>query len=52
MTCFDDVPISFFFAVSVAAVFYPSEKVLSVKSHPEGINNPKELLALIIRNYY
>lgn len=27
-------------------------KVLSMKSHPEVINNPKDLLALIIRNYY
>ena len=42
----------FLFTISVAAVFYPSEKVLSVKSHPEAINNPKDLLALIIRNYY
>ena len=42
----------FLFNVSVAAVFYPSGKVLSMKSHPEAINNPKDLLALIIRNYY
>ena len=42
----------FLFTVSVAAVFYPSGKVLSMKSHPEPINNPKELLAQIIRNYY
>ena len=42
----------FLFTVSVAAVFYPSGKVLSMKSHPEAINNPKDLLALIIRNYY
>lgn len=42
----------FLFAVSVAAVFYPSERVLHLKSHPEAINNPKDLLALIIRNYY
>ena len=40
------------FTVSVAAVFYPSERVLLLKSHPEAINNPKNLLALIIRNYY
>ena len=42
----------FLFTVSVAAVFYPSERVLQLKSHPEAINNPKDLLALIIRNYY
>ena len=42
----------FLFTVSVAAVFYPSERVLLLKSHPEAINNPKDLLALIIRNYY
>ena len=42
----------FLFTVSVAAVFYPSGKVLSMKSHPEAINNPKDLLALIIKNYY
>ena len=42
----------FLFTVSVAAVFYPSGKVLRMKSHPEAINNPKDLLALIIRNYY
>lgn len=42
----------FLFTVSVAAVFYPSEIVLLLKSHPEVINNPKDLLALIIRNYY
>ena len=42
----------FLFAVSVAAVFYPSGKVLRMKSHPEAINNPKDLLALIIKNYY
>ena len=42
----------FLFAVSVAAVFYPYERVLQLKSHPEAINNPKDLLALIIRNYY
>ena len=42
----------FLFNVSLAAVFYPSGKVLRMKSHPEAINNPKDLLALIIRNYY
>ena len=42
----------FLFTVSVAAVFYPSERVLLLKSHPEAINNPKDLLALIIRNYH
>ena len=42
----------FLFTVSVAAGFYPSGKVLRMKSHPEAINNPKDLLALIIRNYY
>ena len=42
----------FLFAVSVAAVFYPSERVLLLKSHPEAINNPKDLLALSLRNYY
>lgn len=42
----------FLFTISVAAVFYPSERVLQLKSHPEAINNPKDLLALIIRNYY
>ena len=42
----------FLFTISVAAVFYPSERVLLLKSHPEAINNPKDLLALIIRNYY
>lgn len=42
----------FLFTVSVAAVFYPSERVLQLKSHPEAINNLKDLLALIIRNYY
>lgn len=42
----------FLFTISVAAVFYPSERVLQLKNHPEAINNPKDLLALIIRNYY
>ncbi len=42
----------FLFAISVAAVFYPSEKVLRLKSLPENSNNPKELLAMIIKNYY
>ena len=42
----------FLFAVSVAVVFYPSKRVLQLKNHPEAINNPKDLLALIIRNYY
>lgn len=42
----------FLFAISVAAVFYPSERVLLLKSHPEAINNPKDMLAQIIRNYY
>lgn len=42
----------FLFTISVAAVFYPSERVLLLKNHPEAINNPKDLLALIIRNYY
>ena len=42
----------FLFTISVAAVFYPSERVLQLKRLPEAINNPKDLLALIIRNYY
>lgn len=42
----------FLFTVSVAAVFYPSERVLLLKSYPEAINNQKDLLTLIIRNYY
>ena len=42
----------FLFAISVAAVFYPSEKVLHLRSLPENSNNPREQLAMIIRNYY
>ena len=42
----------FLFTVSVAAVFYPSGKVLSMKIRSKAINNTKELLALIIKNYY
>ena len=42
----------FLFTISVAAVFYPSERVLLLKSYPEAINNQKDLLTLIIRNYY
>ena len=42
----------FLLAISVATVFYPSEKVLHMKSASSNTGNTKELLAVIIRNYY
>ena len=42
----------FLFTISVAAIFYPSGKVLRVKSLPEIDDDSKELLAWVTKNYY
>ena len=40
------------FTVSVASLFYPSERVLRIKNETNSICNPPGLLQRIIRNYY
>lgn len=40
------------YTLSVASVFYPSEKVLRMKDDTDHIDNPLDLLQKILKNYF